>query len=77
MSEDERSGPFEEKHSDEDLLKYIQQEEVVTTREVADHFDYHLQTVRRRLKQLEQDGELRMKDAGKRMIWWVPREQLD
>lgn len=77
MSEDERDGPFEKQHSDEELLEFIRQEEVVTTREVADNFDYHLQTSRRRLKQLEQDGKLEMKDAGKRMIWWVPREQLD
>ncbi|MCU4754366.1 DeoR family transcriptional regulator [Halobacteria archaeon AArc-curdl1] len=68
---DERSGPFEKQVSDEELLEYIGEEEVVTTKEVADHFDYHLQTARRRLKQLHEDGELEQKDVGKRFVWWI------
>ncbi|UHQ98136.1 DeoR family transcriptional regulator (plasmid) [Natrinema zhouii] len=64
---------FVEKHSDEDLLAFIEQEEVVTTKEVSEHFDYHLQTVRRRLKKLEEEGRLNMKDVGKRFVWWIPR----
>lgn len=71
--DDERSGPFEEHHTDEDILEYVEREEVVTTREVADHFEYHLQTARRRLKSLAEDGELNQKDVGKRYIWWVSR----
>lgn len=39
--------------------------------EVADHFDYHLQTARRRLKALEQEGEVKMKDVEKRFVWWI------
>lgn len=72
MSEEERSGPFEERVSDEEILAFIEQEEVVTTKEVAEEFDYHLQTARRRLKQLNQDGEIRQKDVGKRFVWWIP-----
>jgi len=71
MSEDERSGPFEERVSDEEILAFIEQEEVVTTKEVAEEFDYHLQTARRRLKQLHQEGEIRQKDVGKRFVWWI------
>lgn len=73
MADEERSGPFEKKYSDDDLLAFVEQEEVVTTKEVADHFDYHLQTARRRLKELAQDGQLNQKDVGKRFVWWIPR----
>lgn len=71
MSKEDRSGPFEKQVSDEEILAFIEQEEVVTTKEVAEEFDYHLQTARRRLKQLHQDGEIRQKDVGKRFVWWV------
>lgn len=71
MSGEDRSGPFEKQVSDEDILAYIEQEEVVTTKEVADEFDYHLQTARRRLKQLHQEGEINQKDVGKRFVWWI------
>lgn len=68
---------FVEKATDEEILSFIAQEEVVTTKEVADHFEYHLQTARRRLKKLEQEDELRMKDVGKRFVWWIPRGRAD
>lgn len=73
MADEDRSGPFEKKYSDDDLLAFIEQEEVVTTKEVADHFEYHLQTARRRLKALAQNGQLEQKDVGKRFVWWTPR----
>lgn len=72
MPEEERSGPFEEQVSDEEILQFIEQEEVVTTKEVAEEFDYHLQTARRRLKSLNQEDEIRQKDVGKRFVWWMP-----
>lgn len=71
MSDDDRGGPFEKQHSDEELVAYIEREEVVTTKEVADHFGYHLQTARRRLKQLHQAGRIQQKDVSKRFVWWV------
>lgn len=72
MPDDERSGPFEKAHSDEDILAFVEENEVVTTKEVAEHFDYHLQTARRRLKELEQEGRVNQKDVGKRFVWWTP-----
>jgi predicted ArsR family transcriptional regulator len=74
MAEDDRSGPFEEQVSDDEILAYVESQEVVTTKEVADHFDYHLQTARRRLKSLNQEGELNQKDVGKRFVWWLSSE---
>lgn len=68
--EDTEKEPFQQHHSDEDLLKYVEENEVVTTREVAEHFDYHLQTARRRLKSLEERDEIKSKDVGKRFVWW-------
>jgi len=73
MAEDQ-SGPFEEQHSDEEILEFVRRQEVVTTKEVADHFDYHLQTARRRLKSLHQQGEIEQKDVGKRFVWWVSED---
>jgi len=74
MVNDDRSGPFEKRHSDEDLLDFVREEEVVTTKEVAEQFEYHLQTARRRLKTLEQEGRLNQKDVGKRFVWWLHQE---
>jgi predicted HTH transcriptional regulator len=74
MSGDERGGPFEEQHSDDELLEFIEANEVVTTKEVAEQFDYHLQTARRRLKSIEEEERLNKKDVGKRFVWWLPRE---
>lgn len=73
MSDDDRSGPFEKHHSDAELLAFVADEEVVTTKEVAEHFDYHIQTARRRLKALEQEGKLNKKDVSKRYVWWHPK----
>ena len=71
MSDEERSGPFEKEYSDDEILDFVAREEVVTTKDVADHFDYHLQTARRRLKSLAEEGKLNQKDVGKRFVWWI------
>lgn len=71
MADDDREDYFAEKHSDEDLLAFIEENEVVTTKEVAEHFDYHLHTVRRRLTAIAERGELNKKDVGKRFVWWI------
>lgn len=77
MSDEDRSGPFEKQHSDTELLEFVEANEVVTTKEVAEHFDYHLQTARRRLKALEEEGTLNKKDVGKRFVWWLPMNHYD
>lgn len=75
MSEDEeRSGPFEKQHSDEDILAFVEANEVVTTKEVSEEFGYHMQTARRRLKSLAEEDELKQKDVGKRFVWWLPMD---
>ncbi|MFB6104305.1 MAG: DeoR family transcriptional regulator [Halobacteriaceae archaeon] len=71
MSEDDQDGPFQKRVSDEDILAFIEREEVVTTKEVAEEFQYHIQTARRRLKELYHDGEIQQKDLGKRFVWWI------
>ena len=72
MADDDSDGPFEKQVSDVELLEYIVESEVVTTKEVADRFDYHIQTARRRLKSLHQEGRVEQKDVGKRFVWWIP-----
>ncbi len=71
MAEDKRSGPFQKQVSDEDILQFIEKKEVVTTKEVADEFEYHIQTARRRLKDLHQESQVQKKDVGKRFVWWI------
>jgi predicted ArsR family transcriptional regulator len=72
MAEDESDEEyFVEKATDEEILEFVKSGEVVTTKEVAEHFSYHLQTARRRLKALEEEDELEMKDVGKRLVWWI------
>lgn len=66
--DDDRSGPFEKQHSDEDVVTFIEENEVVTTIEVAEEFDYHIQTAQRRLKSLAEGGKPRQKDVGKRFV---------
>ena len=76
MAEDESEQEyFVEKATDEEILEFIKREEVVTTKEVSEQFDYHLQTSRRRLKELQQKGRIEMKDVGKRLIWWIPDDE--
>lgn len=75
MGDEGRSGPFKKRHSDEELLAFVREREVVTTKEVAEHFEYHLQTARRRLKTLEQEERLNQKDVGKRFVWWLSRNE--
>lgn len=74
MVDDDSDGPFEERVSDEEILEFVEREEVVTTKEVAERFDYHLQTARRRLKSLGTEGGLNQKDVGKRFVWWIREE---
>lgn len=62
---------FEERVSDEEILAFIEREEVVTAKEVAEEFDYHLQTARRRLKSIASKGVVKQKDVGKRFVWWI------
>lgn len=71
MSDDDQSGPFQKRVGDDDLVAFVKEHEVVTTKEVADHFGYHIQTARRRLKTLEQEDRLKGKDVSKRFVWWV------
>lgn len=73
MVGDEQSGPFEEVHSDDEILAFVEEQEVVTTKEVAEEFEYHIQTARRRLKSLNQEERLNQKDVGKRFVWWLPQ----
>lgn len=71
MADEDSEGPFEKRVSDEEILRYVGENEVVTTKEVADHFEYHIQTARRRLKSLHQESEIEQKDVGKRFVWWI------
>jgi DNA-binding IclR family transcriptional regulator len=76
MVEDESDEEyFVEKASDEEILEFVKSGEVVTTKEVAEHFGYHLQSARRRLKTLEEGRELEMKDVGKRLVWWISADE--
>lgn len=60
--------------SDSEIMEYIEQaaDPFLTTREIADEFDYSPKGIRKRLKPLHEDGQLGRKRAGTSDIWWDP-----
>ncbi|WP_092932664.1 FaeA/PapI family transcriptional regulator [Natrinema hispanicum] len=61
--------------TDDDILDVFRSasDPVLTTSEVASHFDITHRGVRDRLAKLEQEGVLECKKVGARgMVWWYP-----
>lgn len=61
--------------TDEDIIDVFRSssDPVLTTSEVASHFEITHRGVRDRLEILEQDGVLECKKVGARgMVWWLP-----
>ncbi|WP_435363520.1 hypothetical protein [Haloarchaeobius sp. DYHT-AS-18] len=47
---------------------------ILTTREVADAFDFSNEGMRKRLYALEDDALLQFKKAGRSPVWWITEE---
>jgi len=62
--------------SDEEILKFVAganmpSNPIVTTTEVANHFEFSNQGMTPRLESLEEDGLIRRKRAGQTDVWWL------
>ena len=68
------TGEFTPTHSDSDLLQFLESEGKAGTRTVADRFDYKQPTAYRRLRQLEQQGEVESERVGNALLWRVLKE---
>ncbi|KAA9404711.1 hypothetical protein EGO51_18590 [Haloarcula hispanica] len=72
-------GKFKKDVTDGELLHYFDTREqpVLSAGDVADEFDIKRQTADRRLKELEEEGELKRIIFGERsQAWWRERDQV-
>lgn len=66
---DENSGQYTESVSDDEILKYLAEANGAGTTDVADAFDYKQPTAYRRLKDLEEGGEVTSRKIGGSLFW--------
>ena len=66
---DEESGKFTEKYSREAFLQAVDKLDNATTARVADDVGCSYDLAYRRLKQLEEDGEVSQTKIGSSFIW--------
>ncbi len=70
---DDDSGMYTDAYSDEDFIAAIIAENgVAGTGEIADRVGCSRRQALNRLKELESDGEVSSKKAGRSLIWMVP-----
>jgi predicted ArsR family transcriptional regulator len=67
-----RTGRYQQEYTDEELVKAVEKLEIATTTEVADEVDGHHNHVRRRLKELEENGKIISKMKSRTIIWLPP-----
>jgi predicted ArsR family transcriptional regulator len=65
----DESGKFTEVVPDDDLIAFLQETEGVSTVEVADHFGYERPTAYRRLRNLEDEGQVESREIGNSLLW--------
>lgn len=68
---DDDTGKLTPKYEDSAFLKAVEEGEMVTTQEVADEVGCHLNSARKRLAKLEEDGEVVSKKLGGNYIWML------
>lgn len=57
-------------HSDEEFLELLEREGPMSTREIADALDYHIETARYRLERLEDRGDI-MRAGTRENVWFL------
>lgn len=70
----ESGGEFTESVSRQDILLVfdrLEDEEPLTTAEVADELPIGRRAVHERLQKMYEDGDLGKKDFGNRVVWWA------
>lgn len=68
---DSDSGKFTETYSDDEILAFLREEGPTGTADVADRFDYEQPSAYRRLRRLQEDGEIQSQKVGNAMLWEV------
>ncbi|WP_157224710.1 winged helix-turn-helix domain-containing protein [Natronococcus occultus] len=66
---DEESGQYTETVTDEEIAEFVRNSNGLTTSEVADEFDYERPTAYRRLKSLEESGDVQSRKIGNSLLW--------
>lgn len=66
---DEESGRFETEYPIEDFLNAFQSDQFLSTTEVADRVGCTQNLAYRRLKQLEESGDVQSKNIGHSLAW--------
>jgi Mn-dependent DtxR family transcriptional regulator len=75
MSTRNTEGKYKQQYSDEELVEAVErlQERGETqgtgTSDVAEEIDGHPNHVRRRLKEIEKDGKIRVAKGGRALVW--------
>lgn len=77
MTEDERTdgGRFRPEHGDREYLQAVSEHEPAGTAEVADALGVTRQNADRRLRSLEDDGQLTSKKIGTTLVWSLAAER--
>lgn len=68
---DGESGRYVESVSDVEILDFVGAHDLVGTTDVSDRFGHSQPTAYRRLRSLEEDGEIRSRSIGNARIWQI------
>lgn len=68
---DSDTGQYTPAHSNSDLLDYLATDGPAGTQAIADEFGYTQPTAYRRLRQLEQAGEVDSQRVGNALLWSI------
>lgn len=66
---DEKSGRYTESVTDDEIVGYIRERGGVATSDVATEFDYERPSAYRRLKALEEAGDVEAREIGNSLLW--------
>jgi len=66
---DEDSGQFTKAVSDDELIAFLADRNGAGTAAIADAFNYERPTAYRRLKALEDHGEVHSREVGNSLLW--------
>ncbi len=75
FKQDSDTGLIERSYDDEDFLEAVRENEPATTKEVMDAVGCSRKGALYRLRNLEDEGVLRSKEAGTSLVWMVERNE--
>jgi predicted ArsR family transcriptional regulator len=66
---DEETGRYTTQYQRQDFLKALEEEDFLSTSDVAEKVGCTQNLAYRRLKELEEDGEVKSKEIGRYLAW--------